>query len=601
MKKHNSRVQRAIALCCLSSALWGTLASATSVDIQNASFENNWDGWQDTDPSAISSDAYSGTKSAKISGSSGAFSQSVPVTTNTDYVLTAHVKGGGKIGVYVGGSTLSATAVNSSYAPISVNFNSGSQTQITLFGEYYSQEGRFDDFTLTATSSGGTGGDSGGNTGSTGQCSDSSNLAVTSATDNGTNDGHGPANTIDGNLADESRWSSNGSGKSIVYQLNSESTVTALNLVWFKGNSRTSFFDVDTSTDNNNWTSVLTSGQSSGSSSSYETVDVIDSSAKYVRITGYGNSSNTWNSIIETQILGCGESGDNGGDNGGGNSGGGSPGNINIELNDWYLGVPVDNDNNGKSDSISENDLVNGYEHPQWFYRDNDGALVFKAPIDAPKTSTNTSYTRSELREMLRRGDTSISTKGVNKNNWVFSTYSASDRSAAGGIDGELKATLKVDHVTTTGSSSQVGRVIIGQIHATNDEPARLYYRKLPGNSKGAIYLAHEPIGKSDEYYDMIGSRSSSASNPSDGIELGEVFSYSIKVVGNSLTVTIYRDGKADVVQTVDMSNSGYHTGSNEYMYFKAGVYNQNNTGNGDDYVQATFYEIVNTHDGYNY
>ena len=37
-----------------------------------------------------------------------------------------------------------------------------------------------------------------------------------------------------------------------------------------------------------------------------------------------------------------------------------------------------------------------------------------------------------------------------------------------------------------------------------------------------------------------------------------------------------------------------------QYMYFKAGVYNQNNTGLDIDYVQATFYDITNTHTNYN-
>ena len=37
-------------------------------------------------------------------------------------------------------------------------------------------------------------------------------------------------------------------------------------------------------------------------------------------------------------------------------------------------------------------------------------------------------------------------------------------------------ATLAVNHVTTTGEKYQIGRVIIGQIHAKDDEPVRLYY-----------------------------------------------------------------------------------------------------------------------------
>ena len=116
--------------------------------------------------------------------------------------------------------------------------------------------------------------------------------------------------------------------------------------------------------------------------------------------------------------------------------------------------------------------------------------MVFKCPVDGYKTSTNTSYTRVELREMLRAGDTSISTSGVNGNNWVFSSAPSSAQNAAGGVDGNMKATLAVNHVTETGSS-QVGRVIIGQIHASSDEPIRLYYRKLPNHDKGSIYFAH--------------------------------------------------------------------------------------------------------------
>jgi poly(beta-D-mannuronate) lyase len=36
-------------------------------------------------------------------------------------------------------------------------------------------------------------------------------------------------------------------------------------------------------------------------------------------------------------------------------------------------------------------------------------------------------------------------------------------------------------------------------------------------------------------------------------------------------------------------------------MYFKAGVYNQNNGGAPKDYVQATFYHLDNQHDGYKF
>jgi uncharacterized repeat protein (TIGR02543 family) len=198
---------------------------------------------------------------------------------------------------------------------------------------------------------------------------------------------------------------------------------------------------------------------------------------------------------------------------------------------------------------------------------------------------------------MIRAGNTSISTHGIGLNNWVFSSSSIANQEASGGVDGTMTATVAVDHVSTTGESNKIGRVIIGQIHASDDEPCRLYYRKLPGNSKGSIYIAHEPTTTSEQWYEMIGSRSSSASNPSDGIALGERFSYEIKVVFNTLTVTIMREGKEDVVQQVDMANSGF---ADDWMYFKAGNYNQNNSGEAGDYAQVSFFALNVTHSSAN-
>ncbi|MEO1709199.1 MAG: polysaccharide lyase family 7 protein [Pseudomonadota bacterium] len=36
---------------------------------------------------------------------------------------------------------------------------------------------------------------------------------------------------------------------------------------------------------------------------------------------------------------------------------------------------------------------------------------------------------------------------------------------------------------------------------------------------------------------------------------------------------------------------------ADDWNYFKAGVYTQNNTGDADDFDQATFYRLENTHD----
>jgi poly(beta-D-mannuronate) lyase len=251
----------------------------------------------------------------------------------------------------------------------------------------------------------------------------------------------------------------------------------------------------------------------------------------------------------------------------------------NFDLLGWYLSTPADDDKDGKSDRISEAELARGATDERFFFTANDGGMVFRATVAGVKTSKNTRFTRTELREMLRRGDTSINTKNddrsPNKNNWVLSSAPERALKAAGGIDGTLRATLAVNRVT--------------------DEPIRLYYRKMPGNKRGSIYAAHELSGGDDIFYELIGSRRHDAADAPDGIALGEKFSYEIETRGNLLHVSISKDGELRAEQTIDMSESGYDV-DNDYMYFKAGVYNQNDTGDADDFAQATFYELEASH-----
>ncbi|MDP5142899.1 polysaccharide lyase family 7 protein [Rheinheimera baltica] len=269
----------------------------------------------------------------------------------------------------------------------------------------------------------------------------------------------------------------------------------------------------------------------------------------------------------------------------------------NFDLLDWSLTLPTDLNKDKKADIVYERALADGFELKPLFYTAEDGGMVFACPNEGAKTSSNTKYARTELREMLRRGKTQIKTQGITKNNWVFRKVHGSVKRDAGAIEGSLEATLAVNRVSVTGDEKQVGRLIIGQIHATDDEPIRLYYRKLPNNEKGSIYFAHEINGGDDVWINMIGSRSHTLSDPEDGIRLNETFSYKITVENSVLFVTIIRPGKANITKSLDMSQSGYHS-NNQYMYFKAGVYNQNNSGDPRDYVQATFYHLDNQHDG---
>jgi poly(beta-D-mannuronate) lyase len=412
-------------------------------------------------------------------------------------------------------------------------------------------------------------------------CSSFTKLDFTDAFSTESAEEYSANKTIDGSFLQDSRWSVLNKPAEITLTLDTTSLVKGIAITWLNNDQRTYSYDIQTSQDNSNWSPVLTSALSNQLSTRSEYIEIAESSARYIKVIVNNNDIDQSSNIVEVEAFGC-----------------KSDVASSISLKDWYLSIPVDETLNTKAESIYEDRLNDQYFNAEFFFLNSEGGLVFRTPIEGTKTSSNTSYTRTELREMLRQGDTNINVKGINKNNWVFSSASLSEQEAAGGVDGKLTAELAVNHVTETGDRSQVGRVIIGQIHANDDEPIRVYYRKLPENEKGAIYLAHEIKGGDDIYHELIGTRSKSAVNPEDGIMLNERFGYEISVTGNLLSLTIIREGQEDIFKTVDMSESGYDLGG-QYMYFKAGTYNQNNTGDPKDYVQATFYKIENTHTGY--
>lgn len=570
----------------------------------------------------------------------------------------------------------------------------------------------------------------------------SANAAIPNGVTASGNDGNIPENTLDNDPEFSTRWSVNGNDGSqwVRYDFGSSVSLSGLNIAFYKGDQRNTYFQVESSNNGSTWTSLLGTTASSGNTTSNELFSFpISANARYFRIVGYGNSSNTWNSITDVKFIAANTpgntasvpgliqaedysdyydttSGNTGGkhrnddvdiqsttDSGDGfnvgwtsvgewldypinvttagnymaevrvasskttgkfslsvdnvqignevtvrNTGGWQswttrtvdlgnlstgnhtlrlditganlnvnwlnlsvnsdldpnlpPGN-NFDLSNWYLSVPTDADNSGTADSIKGDNLRN-YSDSNYFYTDGDGGMVFNCPVAGFKTSTSTSYTRVELREMVE-GGSNTDTKDL-KNNWAFSSNTADYLEQVGAVDGTLRATLAVNHVTTTGQASKRGRVIVGQIHAPKDEPIRLYYHKTPSNELGALYFAHEPersTGLDEEYVYLYGnSRSSNMPNPTDGIALNEKFSYEIKVVGNMLYVTIMRDGYPDKTEEFNMQNSGYDV-EGQYMYFKAGVYNQQSEdydGEPNDYARATFYSIENTHTTYN-
>lgn len=138
-------------------------------------------------------------------------------------------------------------------------------------------------------------------------CSIETSLPVSAVTASSFQAANPPANTLDGSF--DTRWSANGIGEWIQYELTQPAMLTSIKLAWFKGDQRTATYSVLVSSDGTNWTTVLDSAVSSGTTLALESRAVTPTEGRYVRVVGYGNSSNAWNSITETKLYGTNTSG----------------------------------------------------------------------------------------------------------------------------------------------------------------------------------------------------------------------------------------------------------------------------------------------------
>lgn len=372
-------------------------APLAAVSISNMGFESNWNDWNDVDPSSISGDSNSGSKSAKITGSGGGFSRNINVSANTDYDLACYVKGTWRFGVRINGSKTTRSGSTSNWKKETVSFNSGSATTITILAEYKSGggDGRYDDFTLNSTGSGGGGGSNG-----------ALNVSSVSAS---ADDGNVPANTLDGNLS--TRWSANGSGQYITFDLGSSQNVGSVKVAWYKGDQRTSDYDIRIGNSTSSLASVK-SGTSSGNTTSLETYNFTTTSGRYVRIKGFGNSSSNWNSITEVEIFAG--SGNPDPDPDPDPDPSGSPASVLGGLVNWKLnGFSGTPSNNSYLDNVPN---LSSYDNPDWFY--TDGTRVFFRTFSGGATSSGSGNPRTELRELTSDGSDNITWNGTdNKTN----------------------------------------------------------------------------------------------------------------------------------------------------------------------------------------
>jgi glucose/arabinose dehydrogenase/plastocyanin/phosphatidylethanolamine-binding protein (PEBP) family uncharacterized protein len=118
-----------------------------------------------------------------------------------------------------------------------------------------------------------------------------------------TNDGNVAANVADNNLA--TRWSGNGDGAWLLADLGANYTVTRIGLATYNGNTRQTRFDLQVGPSATGpWTNVLTGGLTSGTTLNEETFDFPDTSTRYLRYLGHGNTVNMFNSVTELSIFG---------------------------------------------------------------------------------------------------------------------------------------------------------------------------------------------------------------------------------------------------------------------------------------------------------
>lgn len=152
-----------------------------------------------------------------------------------------------------------------------------------------------------------------------------------------------------------------------------------------------------------------------------------------------------------------------------------------IDFSNWKVTLPVDENNNGSPDEYKPEDLINGgyrtLEPVKPFMYDDttDESIVFYTYPGV--TTTNSSYSRTELRELINPSNSKI--------NWTLET------------GGTMKGRLKIMEVSKneTSSSEEYHKTIVMQIHgiisvedvarlglSSNNGPPLIKMRWIDGN-----------------------------------------------------------------------------------------------------------------------
>lgn len=229
----------------------------------------------------------------------------------------------------------------------------------------------------------------------------------------------------------------------------------------------------------------------------------------------------------------------------------------------WKVQLPVLRD--GSTTAVKE--VGKGTDIPfdgycdEWFYYDPaDDAIVFYTLVQGAKTA-NTTYTRSELREMM--GDKT-------SDNWNWEGYHT------------LQVTEKVTQVPEN------GKTMVCQVHSiypdgTNGPvPLKVIYQGNEKRLEVTFTLKAGSNGTKAYYFEHV--------------ELGQEFSVKMEFINHTAYVTVESEGRTetyghDFYATDKAGWSQYHN------YFKAGNYIQDNTDNAEGAGSVVrLYRLHTTH-----
>src|SRR5918995_5169790 len=101
----------------------------------------------------------------------------------------------------------------------------------------------------------------------------------------------------------DTRWANQAMGSFIQLDLGKSQVICDIDIAWYRGDVRSYNFVISTSEDGTKFKEIA-SAASTGKTTSLERYNIPDQSARYIRITVYGNTNNDLGSINEMAIRG---------------------------------------------------------------------------------------------------------------------------------------------------------------------------------------------------------------------------------------------------------------------------------------------------------